>query len=146
MTPQQKLQAIKDACRQAKPEIMKLKFGCRFLMKGILHTILGKEDSDFYCLSAEHFSMVIVGVDYVRGKRVKETGSKPEILGRPIIFPDILLAIDNILEQSEFEENGEYFTDTKIGRLLGIWDLTKNLDNNPQAWDLIHELTYKKKI
>lgn len=154
MTPQQKLQCIKEYFWKLNPEIKELKFGCRFLdNKNVLHTILGKEDSDFYCLSEEHFSMVIIGVDYVRGRRVKETGSKPEILGRPILIDDVMLVMG---KKSEYVIGLDgHFLKPFHGAYneLGIscyegtgiyWNPTKDLDHNPQTWDLIFDSICEK--
>ena len=113
---------LKKVIQEANPEIMELKFGCYLKHKEGKSMVMGKFGNDW-----------IDCVNERERRKVKDC----KILGRPIRFADVLLAIEKKVKKSnrdskrEFELLSNYmeYLWAEIKNLLKKWDLRKDLDN-----------------
>lgn len=95
-----KLQTIRQACIEANPEIVELKFGCEFESKGEKFIFIRDDGVSYQVMFPE---------EYVSGF-ARENDIK--IIGRPITLADVLMAVkeaDNPFVL-DVKANGDYFT------------------------------------
>jgi len=97
----------------AVPEIVKLKFGCRVLHKGI-EKVMTSYHKDY--------KEIIVAGSYKYYIKIKEV----KILGRPITLEDVLVAINKTKKEIELKSKGIlFYIDDKTNQEIINWKLNK---------------------
>ena len=123
MTKTKALSIIKQACVEANPSIMDLKFGCRVFVQNYIMSVFILEDRR----GQTHVEETQYVLDFVgfgtHAESLVQFNEKhiTEILGRPITLSDILLAIC---------KTGEVFSVDSRG-----W-----LNNQEVQWDMLKPL------
>jgi hypothetical protein len=122
----------KQKIQELVPEIMELKFGCeidRNKNDGRETIIRIRENHPFL------FTAIIFRDTF--GTFTQEIEKEScKILGRPITLADVLLAMEKVGKYILVDITGNLFThDMSDGALVdeGIWDLTKNYDDQEQS-------------
>lgn len=123
-----KLKELTKTIQEAEPEIMKLKMGCKIEIEGQMNVFLG-DDAYRNLKTAE----------------VNEYGIYPEdnedwykILGRSIALEDVLIALDKLEMQNEFNERMFLMVNTN-GMFEGE---VYNWEHEPRFWEMnkpLHE-------
>lgn len=146
MVNEKEYQKLKEIIQKAVPGIMDLKFGCEVEyekqpMRAIYNGIVTHSPDEFNAMVL-HNGLV---PDFIVVKK-----DIRKIFGRPITFADILLALNYYHIQFSLRN---YFPNSVQfeggGKLLCIWNLTKNLDGQKdQAKQFFINLinNYDKKI
>lgn len=124
----------KQKIQELVPEIMELEFGCRFYFKGSMYGCIVVNSSVWKYIA---FMVQIPHLEakYDRINR-RDIINDIVILGRPITLADVLLAMEKIGKYILVDVTGNLFThDMSDGALVdeGIWDLTKNYDDQEQS-------------
>lgn len=93
MTPiEQNIKKIREACIEANPDIVALKFGCEVKIGGgfkrLVWQILFNDDED-----CDRISHVLTESDRIGMVQISPVESLEEIIGRPIRLADVLTAI-----------------------------------------------------
>lgn len=139
----QKLDAIRQAAIAVNPSIKKLEFGCKVLM----------EDPEEVWRVYLPTGGDSVGIVFGGERRFPTKSQITKIIGRDLTLADVLKALDakhgNIFSVNceghllLLRESTETGLDTFEGNGI-YWDLTKTLDEQPDATlDFIHELLKK---
>lgn len=126
----------KQKIQELVPEIMELKFGCRFKLKNV-------DNSKTYIYVSEKHENGCIFIQTSSGYNPEyRCIDKENLIGRPITLADVLLAIGKTggrngvisMETPNAKKFSieEYFVDTMVSKLLTIWDLTKPYDNQSQ--------------
>jgi len=118
----------KQKIQELVPEIMELKFGCEFMVFDNKRIIVTIENEDVRNLSGD--------VVFTNSIEKIKTSPNSVILGRPITLADVLLAMEKVGKYILVDITGNLFThDMSDGALVdeGIWDLTKNYDDQEQS-------------
>lgn len=132
-----KLEKLKEIIVEAVPSILELKFGClietqKWTFKGSIETIISSDSDleDFDCA-------------YRFGSRIRKSEIR-EILGRPILIDDVLVAIYKIEKQKRvlIKANGRFVVDEWFddGTARGYWQT-----NDGAKWQLNKPLSEQKK-
>lgn len=156
---EQKINAIREACIKANPEIVKLEFGCEVKNRGCKEVLISKP--------CEYFSHgdKVFGLQTTDGNRevgldeqgyywygVSDRSVRVEILGRPIRLADVLVMTGKITEI-----NGKKINSIGVNRSGGIfvqesftkppttfcfWNLLKNdlRLQSPECIDFLYNL------
>ena len=112
-----KYEKLKKIIQQANPEIMELKFGCRW------------KDESAEWVYVEGFSVTTSQ----KGGWTSIPPDTEQILGRPITFEDVLLAIKAYKIKLDFDTRSQPFLFiTDWNDKTVIWDLTKSFDDQSQ--------------
>lgn len=144
MTHQQKLEAVRQACIKANPEIVELKLGCEFYQK---HRKTGEVLSDAvyvfvgrgidvreicFCLTNRYVGDAIGcydGYAYNEVQNEKNMTGYMEIIGRPIRLADALLALGMKKNYGYVCTDGSLFEgglDVENDFSYGQWNLRKD--------------------
>ena len=128
-----KEQQLREAIIKAVPEIMELKLGCK------VKDIFGKDCR--YCGhrtddESEHREFQVLDYDGILGE-IEENDFNGVIIGRPITLADVLRAIDktDLTKTKQYVEEKwtmPEFAGHIVLKLIDMWDLTKDYDNQPQ--------------
>lgn len=131
MNAQEAEKIVREACIAANPEIVELKFGCRFFFKGNNNGCVALSNDEWKRL---HFMislpMLEPKYDTLNRKDLLDEEAL-EIIGRPIRLADVLLALGNTEHRSEvgvnFDSDGAYiFYDDFENASGGKWNLLKD--------------------
>ncbi len=138
MTTKEKLEAIRQACIKANPEIVELKFGC--LISGF-----GHHRSPVVCLDKD-YTAFLHAPTLITNDKTKNVQANYEIIGRPIRLADVLLALHRTSRTQNVSIN------TLVGTMMNHnftrddlnkhWDFYKDsLDEQPEETiSFIYEL------
>jgi hypothetical protein len=145
------LELIRKKCIEANPEIVELKEGCLVDMKGLSHTIFGKDAGKFMAYLNRPFREDLLANDFYDCE-FPEGADGVTVIGRPIGLADVLLTIFSnetwkktkkipcILDSGRFyliTEGIEPPEDTKLEDAGHItWNLRKD-DLNEQSEETI---------
>jgi len=124
---EEQLNQIRESCIKANPEIVELKFGCRFIDRESTQTLMYLSQSK--SSGATYAYSETLGDDcYLEDFRFEDP-NKIEILGRPIRLADVLLALHNFVggiecyPQSDSSLLIQSFNEPKSS---GKWNLSKD--------------------
>jgi hypothetical protein len=130
----EKLEAIRQACIKANPEIVELKFGCQLSLLGRRYAVFGQCLNVWQIVSIErdlfHSTSLPNGAD---------TFGVNAIYGRPIRLSDVLLAMNVQLFKDSWDLPVLDYDGSKI---IALWNLRKDdlTQQSPETIDFLYDL------
>ena len=145
MTPKEKLTAIENKIKEAVPEILELKFGCKVRN---LWASESNPDRDYLLTGIDVSTGISIesSLTIKRGMTPLDDGSPSfEILGRDITLEDCLFAIGKTERMVAIDVTGEFI---EAGGLYGghnrcdvYWSFGKPLHlQDPSVWEFLYSI------
>lgn len=137
-----KLEQLKRKIWKAVPSILELKFGCKIKVKiGVFISKYGRQDNiKQFTIYRDIFNDNVLGTsDYDNSRTIKKEDITA-ILGRPIVWDDIALALENDINWF-ITRQGRFFYK---GDEVAIWEWGKSLDQqSEETIDFLCEVILK---
>ncbi len=114
------LEQLKEIIHKAVPSIMDKEFGCKVVKEKKIYKLYGKH---------KWADKVVIAISIDKGL-IQFAPDTYKILGRDIELSDILIVLEPLhLDFRYYYKDDLHIQFEKDGKLLGIWNLTKTLDN-----------------